>query len=392
MRMKFNQYVNELGDSCLSGVSTYANDLDMDSDGIAAVRSAEKARTSTCALADTVANAVIAQYRQLTPGDARDDQEVVAGIVAVSDNSVRVISMGVGNKFSPSGEKCGNAVRDCHAEVLARRAFKLWLLEEYHSVVMQGLKSEFFACVVGGRQLVKRPTIQFLLYVSSCPCGNACVRRWGDSPKETYDESLGQFELPTQLVHPVFHAHARGEGQIAVSPKGQSTISSCSDKILRWNLLGLQGLKLSGIVDSRVLLAGIVIGRKFVRKHAERAFCCRLTVKGVPIQVKERVHHPILMCTAVKLDNSVFDTSAEVGNGAVFNSVAMWWITGMDSMHQLDGETGTAPDHTNNGDTCRLSKTLIDQRIHALGVPAPTIESTLFRGMVDEEIRRLQCN
>ena len=102
--MKFNQYVNELGDSCLSGESTYANDLDMDSDGIAAVRSAEKARTSTCALADTVANAVIAQYRQLTPGDARDDQEVVAGIVAVSDNSVRVISMGVGNKFSPSGE------------------------------------------------------------------------------------------------------------------------------------------------------------------------------------------------------------------------------------------------------------------------------------------------
>ena len=288
------------------------------------VRSAEKARVSTCAAADAIASTIIDQYNRLTKRESDSySQIVLAGIVAITNSeTLQVLSLGIGNKFHPQGIKSESVPRDSHAEVLARRAFKRIILEEYIAITQKNEASDLFEVATNKNIISLRKNIQLVLYVSSAPCGNACIRRWGDSPKESTRSCSRPLEIFNDYPHPPFQAHSIHEGQAAVSFKGESGIFSCSDKILRWNVLGLQGARLSAIVE-RINLSGIVIGRKFVRKHAQRAFCCRLNWKKVDKEIRETIHHPSLMCTAVKLDNGVFDTDSE--NGAVFSDFSMWW-------------------------------------------------------------------
>ena len=341
------------------------------------IRSAEKARNSSCPAADNIAHAVMAKYKSFNLGDENTAQLVLAGIVAILDEKIHVISLGVGNKFQPTGTKNPDLVRDCHAEVLARRAFKRWLLQEYQ-LCTQGKTSSFFSLDSSGK-IVPIKSLQFVLYVSSAPCGNACIRRWGDSPKETFNETLGVAELLNDQPHPPFHPHSQKEGQTAVNRKGESTILSCSDKILRWNVVGLQGVGLSGIVPSKIFLHGIVIGRKFVRKHSERAFCCRLSSKRIPEEIKNSVNHPRLMCTAVKLDEGAMDVEV----GATFTEQSFWWHEGMPSPERLDGNAGISL----NGETSQLSASMLTKlRAH---IPPPDLNITALSEKLSEQLERL---
>jgi len=82
---------------------------------------------------------------------------------------------------------------------------------------------------------------------------------------------------------------------------------SCSDKILKWNVLGIQGALLSNLIEpiklasitfcksknktksfSFVCLLFLVSG--FKQSHTSRAVCCRLEKATDPVQV----HHPMI--------------------------------------------------------------------------------------------------
>lgn len=265
------------------------------------IRSAEKDRVSTCTLADEIAYSVIHKYRSVTV--TSDVQSVLAGIVAtIHDSRIEVISFATGNRFDQLtfSSPRGNNLRDCHAEVLVRRAFKLWLINEWIQIQTKNEDSSFFT-LSATFKLVLKDGIKFFLYVSSAPCGNACIRKWGQPKKEIFREDLGPLQLPVD-EHVVFHAHAKPEGQTALTYKGVTSIPSCSDKILKWNVLGLQGSRLRELCEFPLKADGIVIGRKFAHVHARRAFCCRLDTKGVHPSIRSNVHHPVLMCTAIKFD------------------------------------------------------------------------------------------
>jgi hypothetical protein len=59
---------------------------------------------------------------------------------------------------------------------------------------------------------------------------------------------------------------------------GLGTLMTCSDKIARWSLLGVQGTLLSSLLAAGgpLYLSSITVGRKFSQVHCERALCCRL--------------------------------------------------------------------------------------------------------------------
>ena len=112
------------------------------------VRSAEKDRKSTCAFADRVAQCAIEAFDRLCAAAGVEyRQTVCAAIVAVDRRAggakFSVVALGVGTKFLRAAQisadgGAGRVVRDCHAEVLARRAFKRFLCAELRRCVERG--------------------------------------------------------------------------------------------------------------------------------------------------------------------------------------------------------------------------------------------------------------
>lgn len=303
---------------------------------------------------------------------------------------LRVVSIGVGTKVvsdedTEADENRGVILRDNHAEVLARRGLMRFL----YSQLELGEESWIFKLVSpqeqkqqhgGERKRFKvREGLFFHLYTSSAPCGNACVRRWARVKKEVMAPSEdGVNDAPLEwrkyAAHPPFHFvspeqvavtrksyaipsasidrsnvtsseeegveenHSKRNRQADEEEAESSTTTrpschaSCSDKIARWTMMGLEGALLRGIIEEPVPLSSVVIGRKFCRPHAQRALCCRL---WKPLATRGRAH-PSIMCTSVKLDEGAFEAEA----GARFTNVALMWAADCEGAEVLDSSTG----------------------------------------------------
>jgi hypothetical protein len=138
--------------------------------------------------------------------------------------------------------------------------------------------------------------------------------------------------------------------------------------------------------EEPLMLKAVVVGRKFVKKHAERAFCCRLTAKGINKEVVRAVNHPVMMCTSVKLDESAFTNLVEDGNNAVFGSEAMWWMDGFDACETLNGETGLLE----GGSHSQLSRKHFNALIDTLGVARPSNDQFNLAIILETELNKLR--
>lgn len=270
------------------------------------VRHAEKRRTSTCEFADRVARASIQAFRTHVPQEWREEnkQTCIAAIVAhfpplhhkgneASDNTVpaecghlQVVGLGVGTKFlseeilqeeeatqssdvSKNEESnnfvretavqmeiisddsindeidsvYGKRVRDSHAEVLARRAFRrqitlemIQLMEESVGSNSEQRKSVFSATPSSYRPLIKisqSPNVSFSLvagvtlhfYSSSAPCGNATLKKFATMRKEKFQADYGPDQWPNP-VHEHIQAHSIRLGQFTLLVKKDRTINA----------------------------------------------------------------------------------------------------------------------------------------------------------------------
>jgi hypothetical protein len=129
-----------------------------------AVRSAESSRKSSCVFADQVASLCVETFREICPSDLSYDQTCLAAMVMLLPSDfggerLVVLSLGVGTKTlglealcaekrrmaaarhhatNSTGEESGGGeccllLRDFHAEVLARRGFKKWVVASCQS-------------------------------------------------------------------------------------------------------------------------------------------------------------------------------------------------------------------------------------------------------------------
>ena len=128
---------------------------------------------------------------------------------------------------------------------------------------------------------------------------------------------------------------------------GEGCELSCSDKIARWNALGLQGGLLAHFLPP-IYLKSVVVGRRFSKPHTERALCCRLQdfepqTRGLnTLPNPYRIHHPAMMCTGLKLDESLIETNGEHGRHADFSELrCLCWAGGDPTADVIDGMSGT---------------------------------------------------
>ena len=224
----------------------------------------------------------------------------------MDDNGV-VVAMGTGNRCI-TGERLsmeGKVVNDSHAEIVCRRAFISFLyteLEKYASSTPQQQQLSIFewndnkAVATESAKKIKmklklKDGVSFHLYISTAPCGDGAIF----TPRQENLKGGGEIRFPkehspcfTSKVNGVTRSKIEnGEGTIPIDNneakqtfdgilRGQRLRTmSCSDKICRWNVVGVQGALLSHIIEP-VYLESLTLGYLYDHGHLSRAICCRL--------------------------------------------------------------------------------------------------------------------
>ena len=267
------------------------------------------------AFAKQVHEVVYDTYRRIKNGGKPQSHEwtVLASILAEKEGKLEVIALATGTKCvgeAQMSEK-GLIVNDCHAEVLCRRAFLLFLIREMAQFRSTG-KSAYLEETGDSDKLQMKASIRLHLYVSQTPCGFASEYAKKDGKREAVErfavkqrkskrmhlgavvEDMG--DLSEDHADEAEEMHLSGakfvDDVVRLSTKpgrGEPSRSySCSDKICLWSLLGLQGAALSLLLRP-VYLASIVISGEMDAAVASRALSSRVVIPVMVASVVQGV-------------------------------------------------------------------------------------------------------
>ncbi|XP_078666178.1 uncharacterized protein LOC144908459 isoform X6 [Branchiostoma floridae x Branchiostoma belcheri] len=236
-------------------------------------------------------------------------RKVLAAMVMLRGDEEQgtVISIGTGNRCI-TGEHLsleGQTVNDSHAEIIARRGLLRYLYQQLLSYYDDPENSIFQECDEDSKQHFKlKPDVTFHLYISTAPCGDGALFSLHDT--EQVSEVEEPLEMSDNIQHtPIFSDPGKqgllrtkmeqGEGTIPIDPdtpiqtwdgvlRGERLRTmSCSDKIARWNIVGLQGALLSHFLEP-VYLSSVTLGMMYIHGHLTRAVCCRWARGDVELQ------------------------------------------------------------------------------------------------------------
>ncbi|KAH6915279.1 adenosine deaminase/editase [Coprinopsis sp. MPI-PUGE-AT-0042] len=304
----------------------------------------------------------------------------------------KIISLATGTKCTPESRLSarGELVHDSHAEVLARRGAARWLVEEAHRVLLthpgtrNGEDNVYlspwheFSESTGKFRL--REGVKLCLYVSTLPCGDASTRYlalFQDAAMAALKDgptlSCPSVSSPT----PASTSASRGRDGYSLlgilrskpgrSDSPKTLCMSCSDKIARWNVLGIQGA-LGSLLFEPTYLDEVVVGEVpqdlegLVKEDCERALWRRLEedsrwqthVEGLPEGY--RLAEPQIRFTSLPFVHSkaVLQTDASSCNEAIS------WIAETGHEILINGlKRGVSPKHRfrekSRSKLCRLS-------------------------------------
>ncbi|KAM3866102.1 double-stranded RNA-specific editase B2-like [Diretmus argenteus] len=282
--------------------------------------------------------------------------KVLAGVVMTRGSDLRsaqVVSLATGTRclVLGGGVDRGLALGDCHAEVVSRRSLVRFLYSQLELLLCKRSDESIFV-PNKGRGFRLRDGVLFHMYVSSSPCGDARL----NCPYET----TATYPSSHRLVKR-FRCHLRvkmegGEGTLPVTARARTNQNrdgaspgkplvtmSCTDKMAKWSVLGLQGALLSHVVEP-VYLHSLTVGTLSHPGHLGRAMARRLGhVDHLPFPYRR--NRLLLGCLS----------SSEVRPAGKSPNLSLNWSHGDGGLEEVSTSTGRRKDSGTPSRLCKRS-------------------------------------
>ncbi|KAF6172369.1 hypothetical protein GIB67_022592, partial [Kingdonia uniflora] len=224
---------------------------------------------------ERVAESVFRAYNSLPKKgkpQGRETTVLAAFLLSSPSQDLQVVALGTGTKCLGRWRLSsrGDVVNDSHAETIARRALMKLLYSEIRRLDTvdcnlrcsdgsqfqeNEVNSFLYHLETDGSVPVKyvmRPGREFHLYITQLPCGDASITPSSILKSELFQTKENTLPLMSDLMGSMdecFEASGRNDGdciQVVYMAqrkpgRGDTTLSlSCSDKIARWNVVGVQ--------------------------------------------------------------------------------------------------------------------------------------------------------
>lgn len=233
-------------------------------------------------------------------------------------DDLQTVSLGTGTKCLGANDlnSTGSVLHDSHAEIMARRGFLKYIYSQMlQTKVNTNSSTSIFTYDTLLNKFHLNENVSFHFFSTHSPCGDASIytaAKLNDNNESTAEEPLAKRLKPYNdydmdnigsMTGAKLFNSAKGADLmeqtievIRTKPgRGIRTLSvSCSDKLLRWNILGIQGALLDNLLVEPIYLQTITICGHCDTLAMERAVWKRCSGKLIEKHDKFILQQPIV--------------------------------------------------------------------------------------------------